>query len=162
MRGPLTQTILARIATSYLSNRLGTEIKIEKLEITGFKSVQLRNLLVMDQQNDTLAYTGYFAASYSGRYSEIDIKQLSKLTLRDADVRLKKIKDSDESNLQFLLDFFSSGKKKKQVEEEKERPVTDLAVRLDQIEVTNSRFRFENPNREKKEVCVYFSDISIQ
>lgn len=168
MRSPLTQTILARIATTYLSNKLNTEIKIERLEITGFLSIELTNLMVKDQQQDTMAYAGYLGISYASRFSNIDVKQLSKLTIRDADVRIKKLQDSDNSNLQFMLDFFQSGQPAepdtaiaaKEVTGPEEKP--KLVVRLDKIIVSNSRFRFENPNKEKKDVGVDFADIGIQ
>jgi len=163
VRNPLTQTILARIATTYLSGKLNTEIKIEKLAITGFNSISLTNLLVKDLNNDTLAYAEHLSASYAGRFSNIDIKQLNSIDVKNADIRIKKFKGSNTTNLQFLLDFFSKSKKA-QIPAEQSMVIEkqDVIIQLDEISITNSSFIFIDPNKEKIEVGVDFSNIAIQ
>lgn len=163
MQSPLSQTILARIATTYLSNKLNTEIKIEKLSITGLKSIALTHLLVKDQSNDTLVYAGHFSASYAVTINAIDIKKLSNLTIKNADVRIRKIEGAESTNLQFLLDYFKrSGDKELLIEPEPKKKVHDLLISLKQVTIVNSSFRFDNPNKERKAVGVDFSDIAIQ
>ena len=58
IRHPFTQTVLAKLATSYLTNKFQTKVNIDRLEITSFKSLSLKNFLFRDQQNDTLLFTG--------------------------------------------------------------------------------------------------------
>ncbi len=161
VRSPLTQTILARLATTYLSSQLNTEIYIERLEISGLRSIALTNLMVKDLNNDTLVFAGYLSASYAGPVPDIDIMKLGKLTLRDADVRIRKSEGDNVSNLQFLLDYFS-GDETKTLVDTAGGADQDLLIRLGRISVVNSSFRFENPNRESTEVGVDFNNIGIR
>jgi hypothetical protein len=49
------QTYIAKIATAYLSNELDAKISIDKVDILFFDRVELVNVYVGDQQNQTLA-----------------------------------------------------------------------------------------------------------
>ena len=50
------QTYLGRKATDWLSKELKTELKIDRISIDFFNSINLNGLLIKDLRNDTLVY----------------------------------------------------------------------------------------------------------
>ncbi len=161
---------MARIATTYLSAKLNTEIKIEKFSITGYKSISLENFLIKDLNNDTLVYTGQLNTSVSGHLFNTDPGKLQKLTIENADIRLVKLKENEDNNLQFIIDFFS---RKDRSEDKTGPPVTttdsiaetgqqEMALNLEQIEIINSRFRYRNEHKTRITPGVNFTDIELQ
>lgn len=124
--------------------------------------MNLSNLLVKDLQRDTLVYAGEFSIGYRGRFWRVDIKDLDQLAIKNADVRINKAEGSGESNLQFILDFFSRGG----IEQDssvsiQDDTVKDIRFYLADISVINTNFRFYNPNKEKNELGVDFTNIDI-
>jgi hypothetical protein len=54
---PWVQNKLIQKATLTLSTNLGTEVKVGKVGFTLFNRLDLQDLLIRDQQKDTLLYT---------------------------------------------------------------------------------------------------------
>jgi len=162
VRHPFSQTVLAKIATTYLTNKLQTKVNIDRLEITSLKSLLLKNLLIHDQRNDTLLFTGKFSVNlkeYNFRISRFDI---AKINLTEADIRLRKYKETNELNLNFILDYL-----RKDTLSVKSVPIKDsitiekkiLQLSLDGLTISNSKFIFEDQTKERKHAWIDFRDI---
>ncbi len=162
VRHPFAQTVLAKFATSYLTNKFQTKVNIDRLEITSFKSLSLNNFLIHDQRNDTLLFTGKFSVNfkdYSLRNFNIDI---AKINLINADIRLRRYKETDELNLKFIFDFL-----KKDTLASSDAPVQDsveqfnnnLHLSLEGLTISNSTFVFEDQTKERKHDWIDFRDI---
>lgn len=162
VRHPFSQTVLAKIATTYLTNKLQTKVNIDRLEITSLKSLILKNLLINDQRNDTLLFTGKFSVNlkeYNFRISRFDI---AKINLTEADIRLRKYKETNELNLNFILDYL-----RKDTLSVKSVPIKDsitiekkiLQLSLDGLTISNSKFIFEDQTKERKHAWIDFRDI---
>ena len=164
VRNPLTQTVLARLAMTYLSKELNTEIKIERLEIRSFKSILLKNFLVKDQQKDTLLYTGRLSLKLSGyNIKSIDLIVKS-IELKDADVRFRKYKGNPDVNFKFIIDYLTQNKTsipKTIVDDTTLNQKNDFNLELEELLVSNTRFIFENQNEPKKRDRVDFMDIDL-
>ncbi len=57
MKNPFVQTVFARAAANYLETKLNTTLKIARLEINPLRRISLKNVLILDQHQDTLLYT---------------------------------------------------------------------------------------------------------
>jgi len=164
IRHPFSQTVLAKITTSFLSNKLQSKVNIDRLEITSFKSLKLKNFLIMDQRDDTLLFTGDFSVilkKYSFKNSDFDI---SSINLEKADIRLRKYKENNELNLNFIIDYF-----KKDTSSVSYAPKLDSVLKtqkhmllsLKGLTISDSKFIFENQTKERKHAWIDFRDIEL-
>ena len=102
------QTWAAKKATNYLSDELGTVVKVDRLKITFIKNVILDGVFVGDKHGDTLVAGGTIKVDVSGfnyrnRKLSLDVAELS-----DIKVKLLKYKGEEDFNFQFLADYFST------------------------------------------------------
>jgi len=160
VRHPFTQTVLAKLATSYLTNKLQTKVNIDRLEITSFKSVSMKNLLIHDQRNDTLLYTGKFSVNlkdYSVRNTKFNVATIN---LEDADIRLRRYKETDELNLMFIVDYLKKDTlDASRIFDTLDKPDKNLYLSLEGLTISNSTFIFEDQIKERKHKWIDFRDI---
>ncbi|MCD4684001.1 MAG: translocation/assembly module TamB [Bacteroidales bacterium] len=164
VRNPFTQTLLARITTSYLKKELNTEIKIDRLEIRSFKSLLLKNLMIQDQQNDTLLYTKRFSIkffNYNFRNTDFDI---DKIELENAVIRFRKYKGNDDINFKFIVDYLIRDKSpddKTYIDDSSSDKKKSLYLVLKDLTLSDTRFIFENQNIDIDRDGVNFMDIDL-
>ncbi len=155
LRNPITQTVLARIATSYLTNKLNTEISIGKLEIKSFRNLSLKTILIKDLQKDTLICAGNLSVNIKRVDSEKNILKLKQITLTDADIRLRKYKDSTALNFQFIIDYFGT-------KDTVKKQTPEWILEFDEVVFSNSKFVFNDQNKKPKHTGINFYDIGIR
>ncbi len=103
---PLIQSSIKDISATTLSTLLNTRVTIEDSNLQPFSKITLRNILVEDQQNDTLLFAEKLSANFrwlpliDGRIS------FSTIQLIGFDARLYKNSEEQSSNFQFILDKF--------------------------------------------------------
>jgi hypothetical protein len=138
-RNPFTQTVLARITTSYLSREIGFEVKVNRLDIRSLRKLDLHGLLVRDQRSDTLIHIPKIQLRIKGiSYLQGDIN-LHSIMVHRADIRITKYEGEGTSNMGLLLRYFST-----KDTTQSEPPAIRLG--LNEIEFIDSRFRYHNLN----------------
>ncbi|RVT96487.1 translocation/assembly module TamB [Mucilaginibacter limnophilus] len=151
------QTWAAKKATLYLSKELNTRIDIKSLYIKPFSSVVLEGFYVLDKQQDTLLSTPKLTVDLDGfsifnsikrRYIDFESVQLD-----NGSVYLKKQKDST-TNLQFIIDYFSSG----DTTAKKGKPWT---LDFEKISINNLHFRYKNQLIDTLVKGVNFEDLDV-
>ncbi len=100
------QNRLLGIATSRLSNSLGTEVKIKHISFALFNRVNLDGMLIRDKQKDTLLYAGQFKIRITDWFFFKDKADLKFIGLEDAKINMNR-KDA-VWNYQYIIDFFAS------------------------------------------------------
>ena len=103
------QTFFAQKAATYLSKELKTTISIKSLYIKPFKSIVLEDLLVLDQQKDTLLSTPQFLIDINKLSLENKIIDINTAQINNGRFFLKEFKGST-TNLDFIINYFDSGK----------------------------------------------------
>ncbi|UKT64312.1 translocation/assembly module TamB domain-containing protein [Pedobacter mucosus] len=103
------QTYFAQKAAAYLSKELKTTISIKSLYIKPFKSIVFENLLVLDQQKDTLLSTPKFLVDINKFSLNNKIIDVNTVQINNGSFFLKEFKDKT-SNLDFIINYFDSGK----------------------------------------------------
>ncbi|MEY4602766.1 MAG: hypothetical protein RIT43_58 [Bacteroidota bacterium] len=138
IRTSTVQTYLAQRAAAYLSKELNTTVKIGKVAIVFIDRVALDDVLILDQNKDTLAGIKTLFATVS----EIDLNanniHLDRISIEKGTIHLNRDKISGDYNYEFLEDYFSSGKKTR-----KSKPVNLFVdnLSLDQIDFKYDDFR---------------------
>ncbi|MCB2220001.1 MAG: translocation/assembly module TamB [Bacteroidetes bacterium] len=128
---------MARVATSYLSKELNTEVKINKLNIRAMQSVRLYGFLVRDHHLDTLLYAHSLNIKFRNLYYLKGTFEISTLSLDQADFRLTRYEEDEVSNLTLLIDHFT----RKDSSQVKKQP---LQINLAALNISNSHFRFND------------------
>ncbi|OWK71943.1 translocation/assembly module TamB domain-containing protein [Pedobacter sp. AJM] len=152
------QTYVAQKAAAYLSKELNTTISIKSLYIKPFKSVVLEDLLVLDLQKDTLLRTPQFMVDINYLSLEKKIIDISTVQINNGQFFLKEFKDKS-SNLDFIIDYFDSGKPT--VKKKKTKP---FDVKLCRLILNEFAFRYTNFAAKdlKQGTSVNFDNVDVK
>ena len=108
---PFVQTKIANYLTEKINEDFGTKISIEKVAVTFFGGIKLREVLVRDHHNDTLIYAKRIKTSI------LDFNNLVNGNLIFGDLRLDKFllklktyKKEPYTNLDLFIKAFENGK----------------------------------------------------
>jgi len=159
MKNPFVQTVLARAAVNYLETKLNTTLKIARLEFNPLRRISLNNVLILDQHQDTLLYSKELKVGWKKLSLNNPGFELKSILINNADIRLKKYKNTTDLNYSFILDYFSSGKELSTDSTEKEP--SSLSFFLEKINISNCRFIFEDQNDTTTTEAINFSDIDL-
>lgn len=108
IRKPAVQTRVVSWVTQSLSDKLKTTVSIGYVDIDFFNTIVLRDMLLLDQQNDTLLHTGELRVEI-GLMALLDYKlELNAIRLNDAHIHLLRKKGMSDFNYEFIADAFSS------------------------------------------------------
>ena len=130
------QTFIADKLTSYLSNELGAEIKIDRVSIIFFDRVELEGVLLEDQAGDTILAAKSIYASIEDYDLKKRIFHLGEVEIKETTVALER-DTAGVFNYQFIKEFFTPKKKKA------------FTLIADDISLTDSRFSYDD-NRHKR------------
>ncbi len=157
MQSSISQTLLARIATSYYSEKFNTYISIDKINISFFNNIQLNNLLIKDLHGDTLICSGELDIRLDRFNTKKRIVHLKKIDTEGADIRIRKYKDEKFFNFQFLFGYNTT--EKDTTEKQSSPKAWDIG--LGKLEIVESRFIYDNENEPEEKSKVDFAHIDI-
>ncbi|HFA49994.1 MAG TPA: hypothetical protein ENJ95_13380 [Bacteroidetes bacterium] len=144
---PIVQDYSAKELTKFLSKELNTVVSVEKAELGIFYNIELKNFYVEDLKGDTILYAGLFEVDHTGLYRLL-CKQLEIESLRLDDAYFVEGRQAGQEakNYQFIIDYFTKGKKKKKEDDGQGSP---FVLSLDHILFNN--LRFHKPDGAKGE-----------
>ncbi len=152
------QTWAAKKAAGYLSKKLNTKVYITGLYVEPFSSVVVDSLYVLDKQKDTLLNVPKLTVDLNGftLFSGIHKKVIDfkLITLNNGSVYLKNEK-GNVSNLQFILDYFSSTDTTKTTGK-------PWSLVFEKTAINNLRFRYKDQTRNVFTKAVNFDDIDVK
>ena len=102
---PWVQNRLVQKATQSLSTSLGTEVTVGKVGFTLFNSIDLQEILIKDQQKDTLLYTHSLKLRIADIFFSSSKPTIKYIGLEGAKIYLHR--STERWNYQFLLDYLS-------------------------------------------------------
>ncbi len=147
------QTYLAQKGAAYVSNKLQTKVFIGKVDIAFFDRIYFDNLYIEDQHKDTLGYIHEFYVNYSLEGIEQLNFNVDKVGIDKAVFHLKKYKNEEHLNLQFIIDAFKNEDTTKKV---------DFNINITRLALTNSHFTFQDENKELKPSGIDFSNLDTR
>ena len=100
------QNWLVGIATSKLSKAIGTEVRVQEVGISFFDKLNMKGVLVRDQNKDTLLHAGALKVRITDYFFLKNKADITYIGLEDAVVKLQRLKDSTW-NYQFIVDYFA-------------------------------------------------------
>lgn len=101
--------------TAYLSEDLGTVVRVEHVGFEFFDNLVLEGLYVQDLKGDTLLYAEKFSAGLNSNVFSIFQNKLefNEISLRHARFNIRRAEGEADNNLKFLIDYFGGSKPKK-------------------------------------------------
>lgn len=138
---PFVQTKIAKHITNELNKDYKVDINIEKVAITAFGTVKLKDLLIKDHHKDTLIHTKQlntnFLDFYNFKWKKGDLI-FGDIRLNDLYFNLKTYKGEKDTNFDRFLDAFDDGK-----------PTSGkFLMTADAIYIENSKFLLTDENRK--------------
>jgi len=153
------QTWAAKKAAAYLSDKLHTTVDIKGLYLQPFTSVAIDSLTVLDLQKDTLLNAPKLTVDINGFSLFSSIKKryldLTKIEIDHGSVYLKKQKGG--SNLQFIIDYFSSTP----VTAQTATPSKPWQVKFEKVVFNKFHFRYKNMLKDTFMRQVNFDDVDL-
>ncbi|MEX1191749.1 MAG: translocation/assembly module TamB domain-containing protein [Brumimicrobium sp.] len=148
------QTFLGKKGAEFLSNKIGAKVTIEEIGISFFDRVYLDKLYIEDEHSDTLLYVDELFVNV-GDFELNKLKfDIDELGLSNSDVNLKRYKDEDDLNFQFIIDAFESDKPKSDT--------PPFEINVANLVVSKTDFSFEDENKETKDFGVDFSHLDLK
>ncbi len=148
------QTYLAQKATEFLSKELGTTFKIDAVSIVFIDRVALDGVLVLDQQQDTLAHIKTLYATLDELNLDKNFVRLNHAELEGGTVHINREKETGDYNFWFITDYFDSGKKRSGG-----KPI-DLY--LNSIQVTDVNFKYDDFRKGYSTFGMDYDHISLK
>ncbi|MDQ3289969.1 MAG: hypothetical protein M3Q05_01635, partial [Bacteroidota bacterium] len=145
LRNPSIQTSVVQKASTFLSNKIGHQVTIGKVNIRFFNKVILEKVKVLDRNREELFYIGEAEASLSGfslrNYRKLTIEQLKLVDPHAAFIRYK---TADSMNLSIFLASL-----KKLVKSDTTKTAQNkFDFKINSLVIHNGHFRYENQKRE--------------
>jgi hypothetical protein len=148
------QTYVAKKAAAYLSNELNTTVSLSSIYIKPFTSVVIEDLLVLDQQKDTILNTPKFIVNLNQFSLKQRIIAINTVQINKGSFFLKSFKDRS-TNLDFIIDYFDSGPK---TVKKKKKP---YQISFDRIILNNFSFKYKNFRRDTIMKGINFDDVAL-
>lgn len=146
---------MAKKAAAYLSEELNTTISLSGIYIKPFKSIVIEDLLVLDQQKDTILNTPKFLVNINQFSLKQRIIGINTVQINDGSFFLKSFKDRS-TNLDFIIDYFDSGPKT--VKKKKSKP---YEISFDRIILNNINFKYKNFRVDTIMRGINFDDVAL-
>ncbi|MBK8501760.1 MAG: translocation/assembly module TamB domain-containing protein [Saprospiraceae bacterium] len=141
---PLVQNWIVKDVSNRMSRDLGTEVKVGQIRLNFFDDLLIRDLLVRDQQGDTLLYSkkAYFDIDQPLLGLLRGTLSLQSIDLEESVCNLKTFEDAT-NNYDFLINYFS-GDSTAQIQADTNRHFNlifdPLGLRLNQIVFHSENF----------------------
>ncbi|PKP32188.1 MAG: hypothetical protein CVU00_11930 [Bacteroidetes bacterium HGW-Bacteroidetes-17] len=155
LREPFTQSVLARIVTTYLSQELNADIKINEVTVTAFFNLLIKGVEVNDLHQKNIFSAEQVEVNidkFNYKKRKLNVKQLK---LKEAIIDLKIYKNEDDMNFQFLIDHFTSNNSADSLQQKK----WDLSISA--IQLSKSKFSMINENKALTEVGMDYDRIVV-
>lgn len=154
LRIPAIQKRLVRVAASWLSKELNTEVRIHALRFEPFDRLVIRGIYIADQDNDTLLYARVIKLNFKGMDRKRHNFKINTVELADAVIRVVKSDEDRNMNFDFISEYFSS-------------PVEDTTasvqwrITADRVALANIRFLYLDLKYDDPSQGIDFEDIEV-
>lgn len=147
------QTYLGNLTTNYLSEQMGHEINIDKIDFALVDKLYLKNVYAEDYYGDTLVYANEIEVEIGEMNLDSLIFDIEKVNIKNAKVNLLQKKGESIMNFQHFVEYFATNDTSSSSE--------PFSVRAKTIELSNTDFSFKNFNHEKTSYGVDYNHLDI-
>jgi hypothetical protein len=106
---PSVQNYLGHVVANRISKAIGTEVKVGKVGFSLFDKLDVEDLLIKDQKNDTLIYAKSFKLRISDLFFSSNDPSIKYIGLDNAKVYINR--ETETWNYQFIFDYLNKDAK---------------------------------------------------
>ena len=135
------QTVMARMASVYLSKEMRTEVRIRGVDFSLVRGIAIEDVSVKDRNNEYV-FRAHKLSVVPRRFNyRKRILRVRKVYIDKGEFQLLTHKGDSVLNLKFLIDYFSSKDTTKKVDTTRGKP---WHVSVSSVQLADTRFHFEN------------------
>jgi hypothetical protein len=152
------QTFVARLASDYVSQKTGTDIRIGGFRLSLFRGLVIREIHVLDRKKTEMfaaRQIGVVPGAFHPRTRRLTVK---KIWVDHGVIQLITHRNDTVLNLQHLLNFFSSGDTTKKPST---TPSKQWWMMVSTVEITDTRFHFQDENAPKADTGMDYANIDV-
>lgn len=139
---PAVQTKLGALATKTINKDFGTNLTIEKVDLSFLGSIRLKGVQIKDHHDDTLIFIKKLSSSLLNAKRILDNElKLKSLSLSGVDFHIKTYKGEDDDNMSVFIDSFDDGKPKDSLKK-------PFEMRTSNIYLSGLHFRLTDANKK--------------
>ena len=146
------QTFFAGKVTAFYSFELGTDFFVDRVKLNGFQYLELHDLFIADLAGDTLVYSPLLKANLKDISLENKFAVLDYIISENARVKIQHYKDSEATNLQFILDYFNQSPSSSDV----------FTVKIDRIGLKGAHLSYFNWNTPETEYGLDYDHLEFK
>ncbi len=151
IQSSLFQTFLIRRVTNSFSKKLETKIEFDSFYFSPFSGFYFTNLYIEDRSQDTLLYVESLnISSIESDTSWTHIK-LGDVTLENAFYNLYGIDTSEQTNMQFIIDYFAN---------DTDTTSSNFVIESEHLQCDGVRFKYKSSDWQAEE-NINFKDIFV-
>lgn len=150
------QTYLAQQAASFLSEGLGKEIRIDKIDLVFIDGIDIEGVYAEDTKSDTLLYAGNINVSLQELNLDESFLIVDNVTLENTSAQMKIYKGDSTFNFQHLIDYFSSD------EVDTSTSSFDFGISVNSVTLKNVNYVFEDQNAVITPNGVDYTNLNIK
>ena len=147
------QTYLANTVAQNFSSKMGGKVVFERVYLSPFSGINIKNMYVEDDRQDTLL----FIESLVVDIGTLDIAnsrfQIQELSLENGFYNLYSINAREQTNMQYIIDYFSSSEQK--------TSTGNFYLDVEQLTVSGLRFKYLSFKPDTLDYGVNFKNIDI-
>lgn len=148
------QTLIVQSITDDLSQKLGTQISIRKVDFRFFNKFVLKDFLIRDQRNDTLVFSQALVVGVDSLSFNEQKVYSNNISLEKAYINSICYKDSSNYNYMFLVDSLGSS-----TPSENKSP---WQFTLNHVGISEARIKNNNQNVSEKEGQFDYNHIDLK
>ncbi|MFM7015982.1 MAG: translocation/assembly module TamB domain-containing protein [Bacteroidota bacterium] len=152
IQSPRVQTWAVNLAGNYLSNELNCKVSVGAVDIRFFKTVELDQVYFADQKKDTVIYAPEINLSFSAFSIPKQRIIISEVELNKARIGLVRYASPRNYNIDFLIDYFSSSKKKKTKSKKWDLKIEDVLL-------TDNVISYRDVKYNESTTCINWDDV---
>ncbi|MFO8054515.1 MAG: translocation/assembly module TamB domain-containing protein, partial [Bacteroidales bacterium] len=149
--GPV-QDMIVQKATSWLSDELNAEVSIDKFRVTFTGSLVVSGFNIDDPKGEKVASFEEFSLKLNQYHRKKNTINLGHIKLSGSEIFFSR-QDSMNTNIDFLIDYFESGKSP---------PETSLEVYCNHIAIQQMKLHYQDWSVDTMPVDYSFTDLTLE
>ncbi len=150
------QTYAAQQAAAFLTEGLGKEIRIDKIDLVFIDGIDIKGVYAQDTHSDTLLYAGNINVSLQELNLDESFLIVDNVTLENTSAQMRIYKGDSTFNFQHLIDYFSPK------EVDTTTSSLDFGISVNSVTLKNVNYVFEDQNNEPTVDGVDYTNLNIK
>ena len=139
---PAVQTQIGKYATKTINDDFGTNLTIEKVDLSFLGNVQLKGVKIRDHHKDTLIFVNKLSTSLLNAKRILDNEvNLKSISLDGVNFHMKTYKGEKDDNMAIFIDSFDDGKSRDSLS-------NPFVLKASNVYINNLNFRLIDSNKK--------------